>query len=79
MLRIATDECEGPSDFKDLADNSGYGLNVNGSVCLNNICMCVPTTSFHCCAIHITLQVGERHGRPPMHSRKHWLHRLLRR
>ena len=35
------DECEGPPNFKELADNTGFGLNVNGSVCLNNICMCV--------------------------------------
>lgn len=34
-----TDECEGPPDWKDLADNSGLGINVNGSVCLNNLCM----------------------------------------
>ena len=34
-----SDECEGPPNFKDLADKTGYGLNVNGSVCLNNICM----------------------------------------
>lgn len=39
------DECEGPPNFKDLADTSGYGLNVNGSVCLNNVCMCVSSAS----------------------------------
>ncbi|OBZ67247.1 hypothetical protein A0H81_12973 [Grifola frondosa] len=33
------DECQGPPDFKELADHTGFGLNVNGSVCLNNICM----------------------------------------
>ena len=35
------DECEGPPNFKELTDTTGFGLNVNGSVCLNNICMCV--------------------------------------
>ncbi len=35
------DECEGPPNFKELADTTGFGLNYNGSVCLNNICMCV--------------------------------------
>ncbi len=34
-----SDECEAPPNFKELADNSGLGLNVNGSVCLNNLCM----------------------------------------
>ena len=35
------DECLGPPNFKELSDTTGFGLNVNGSVCLNNICMCV--------------------------------------
>ncbi|TBU30294.1 hypothetical protein BD311DRAFT_691476 [Dichomitus squalens] len=38
------DECEGPPNFKDLADTTGFGLNVNGSVCLNNICMWANVT-----------------------------------
>jgi len=33
------DQCEAPTNFQDLADTSGRGLNVNGSVCLNNQCM----------------------------------------
>lgn len=42
----ATDECEPPSNFKQLADHTGFGLNVNGSVCLNNICMYVLSSLF---------------------------------
>ncbi|KAI1785929.1 hypothetical protein LXA43DRAFT_1113047 [Ganoderma leucocontextum] len=38
------DECEGPPNFKDLADTTGFGLNSNGSVCLNNICMWANVT-----------------------------------
>lgn len=34
-----TDQCEGPPNHKELADHTGFGLNVNGSVCLNNTCM----------------------------------------
>lgn len=33
------DQCEAPPNFKELADTTGRGLNFNGSVCLNNICM----------------------------------------
>jgi len=33
------DQCEAPPNFKELADNTGRGLNFNGSVCLNNQCM----------------------------------------
>ncbi|KAF8070223.1 hypothetical protein FPV67DRAFT_1668101 [Lyophyllum atratum] len=33
------DQCEGPPNFKELADTSGRGLNVNGSICLLNKCM----------------------------------------
>lgn len=33
------DQCEGPPNFKELADQNGRGLNVNGSVCLKNVCM----------------------------------------
>lgn len=40
-LTLRPDECEAPPNFKELADKTPYGLNVNGSVCLNNICMCV--------------------------------------
>ncbi len=36
---IPADQCLGPDNFKDLADTSGRGLNVNGSVCLNYMCM----------------------------------------
>ncbi|KAI0633879.1 hypothetical protein C8Q77DRAFT_1057078 [Trametes polyzona] len=38
------DECEGPPNFKELEDTTGFGLNVNGSVCLNNICMWANVT-----------------------------------
>jgi hypothetical protein len=33
------DECEAPPNFAELSDDSSRGLNVNGSVCLNNKCM----------------------------------------
>jgi len=43
------DQCEGPPNWKDLADTSGRGLNVNGSVCLNNICMWANVTIGQTC------------------------------
>ncbi|KAL7281074.1 hypothetical protein ACG7TL_004376 [Trametes sanguinea] len=48
------DECEGPPNFKELADTSGFGLNVNGSVCLNNICMWANVTVGLPCVVQNT-------------------------
>ncbi|KAI0790834.1 hypothetical protein C8Q75DRAFT_760909 [Abortiporus biennis] len=48
------DECEAPPNFKELADNSGMGLNVNGSVCLNNVCMWANVTLGLPCVIENT-------------------------
>ncbi|GJE95852.1 hypothetical protein PsYK624_120430 [Phanerochaete sordida] len=48
------DECEGPPNFKDLADKTGYGLNVNGSVCLNNVCMWANATLGNTCVVENT-------------------------
>jgi len=36
---VQLDQCQGPTNFRELADASGRGLNFNGSVCLNNVCM----------------------------------------
>ncbi|KAI0344561.1 hypothetical protein BDW22DRAFT_1427253 [Trametopsis cervina] len=48
------DECEGPPNFKDLADHTGFGLNVNGSVCLNNVCQWANVTVGEACEIENT-------------------------
>ncbi|KAI8994084.1 hypothetical protein BD414DRAFT_565903 [Trametes punicea] len=48
------DECEGPPNFKELADTTGFGLNVNGSVCLNNICMWANVTVGLPCVVQNT-------------------------
>ncbi|KAM5543243.1 hypothetical protein V8D89_003117 [Ganoderma adspersum] len=42
--REREDECEGPPNFKELADTTGFGLNSNGSVCLHNTCMWANVT-----------------------------------
>jgi hypothetical protein len=39
ILPFFRDQCEAPPNFKQLVDDSGRGLNFNGSVCLNNVCM----------------------------------------
>ena len=44
-LKDILDQCEAPSNYQDLADTSGRGLNFNGSVCLNNQCMSVHLIS----------------------------------
>jgi hypothetical protein len=36
-----SDSCEAPSNFKELKDTTGFGRNINGSVCLNFACQCV--------------------------------------
>src|SRR6266851_6357219 len=38
------DSCQPPPNVAELADFSGQGLNVNGSICLNFVCQCVFQT-----------------------------------
>ncbi|KAI0035876.1 hypothetical protein K488DRAFT_76341 [Vararia minispora EC-137] len=45
------DSCQPPSNFKDLRDTSGFGLNVNGSVCLNFVCMWANVTVGQQCVV----------------------------
>lgn len=52
------DQCEGPDNWQELADTTGRGLNVNGSVCLNNVCQYVAT---HPPPFHFTqIELGGR-------------------
>jgi len=48
------DECQGPPNFAELADKTNKGLNVNGSVCLNNICMWANATAGSPCVVENT-------------------------
>ncbi|TFY78916.1 hypothetical protein EWM64_g5097 [Hericium alpestre] len=48
------DECLGPPDFQDLRDTTGYGLNVNGSVCLNFVCQWANVTVGNKCVTENT-------------------------
>ncbi|KIY44376.1 hypothetical protein FISHEDRAFT_51660 [Fistulina hepatica ATCC 64428] len=52
------DECEGPPNYKQLRDTTGYGLNVNGSVCLNNICMWANVTLGQACVVENTAYIA---------------------
>ncbi|PIL33964.1 hypothetical protein GSI_03672 [Ganoderma sinense ZZ0214-1] len=52
--RERADECEGPPNFKELTDTTGFGLNSNGSVCLNNICMWANVTVGLPCVVQNT-------------------------
>lgn len=52
------DQCEGPPDWKELADHSGMGLNHNGSVCLNNICMWANVTEGQPCVVENTAYIA---------------------
>ncbi|KAK0504880.1 hypothetical protein EDD18DRAFT_1126802 [Armillaria luteobubalina] len=52
------DQCEGPPNFKELADESNLGLNVNGSVCLNNICMWANVTEGETCVVENTAYIA---------------------
>ncbi|KAF9051028.1 hypothetical protein BDZ89DRAFT_1056921 [Hymenopellis radicata] len=52
------DQCEGPPNFKELADKSDMGLNVNGSVCLNNICMWANVTEGETCVVENTAYIA---------------------
>jgi len=48
------DQCQPPPNFKELADTSGRGLNFNGSVCLNYVCMWANATLNSPCVIENT-------------------------
>ncbi|OSX66318.1 hypothetical protein POSPLADRAFT_1177763 [Postia placenta MAD-698-R-SB12] len=48
------DQCEGPPNHKELADHTGFGLNVNGSVCLNNSCMWANASLGDTCVVQNT-------------------------
>lgn len=48
------DECEPPPNFKDLADKTNFGLNNNGSVCLNFQCMWANVTVGLTCVVENT-------------------------
>jgi len=48
------DQCQPPPNSQDLADSSGRGLNFNGSVCLNNLCMWANATLNSSCVIENT-------------------------
>jgi len=48
------DQCEAPPNYKDLADKTGHGLNVNGSVCLNFKCMWANKTLGDSCTVENT-------------------------
>ncbi|KAJ3571775.1 hypothetical protein NP233_g3546 [Leucocoprinus birnbaumii] len=56
------DQCEAPPNFRELADTTGRGLNVNGSVCLNNVCMWANVTLQNPCVTdnvaYIAYEVG---------------------
>lgn len=45
------DMCEGPPNFAELADTTGRGLNFNGSVCIQNVCMWANVTVGNTCVV----------------------------
>ncbi|KXN90640.1 hypothetical protein AN958_03880 [Leucoagaricus sp. SymC.cos] len=56
------DQCEAPSNFRELADTTGRGLNFNGSVCLNNICMWANVTLQNPCVVENTAYIAYEVG-----------------
>ncbi|KAI0268672.1 hypothetical protein BC834DRAFT_968128 [Gloeopeniophorella convolvens] len=45
------DSCVGPDNFQQLRDNTGHGLNVNGSICLNFVCQFANITAGSQCEV----------------------------
>ncbi|KAJ3776508.1 hypothetical protein FB446DRAFT_292119 [Lentinula raphanica] len=52
------DQCQGPPNYKDLLDTTNRGLNVNGSLCLNNVCMWANVTENEDCVVQNTAYIG---------------------
>ncbi|KAF7965807.1 hypothetical protein HWV62_22854 [Athelia sp. TMB] len=55
---LAPDECAPPPNWKQLADQTPYGLNKNGSVCLNGQCMWANVTAGSTCVVENTPYIG---------------------
>lgn len=56
------DQCQGPPNFKLLADTSGRGTNRNGSVCLNNVCMWANASLGNTCVVENTAYIAYEPG-----------------
>jgi len=52
------DECEAPPNAAELADTTNRGLNFNGAVCLNNVCMWANKTSGESCTVENTAYIA---------------------
>ncbi|KAJ7462195.1 hypothetical protein B0H11DRAFT_2054567 [Mycena galericulata] len=52
------DECEPPPNAAALADTTNRGLNVNGAVCLNNVCMWANKTAGENCTVENTAYIA---------------------
>jgi len=52
------DSCQAPDNFHELRDESGFGRNFNGSVCLNFVCQFANVTAGSQCEIENTGYVG---------------------
>ncbi|KAF9222537.1 hypothetical protein BS17DRAFT_783008 [Gyrodon lividus] len=52
------DQCEPPPNWSELAETSYYGRNVNGSVCLNNVCMWANVTVGLPCQVENTAYIA---------------------
>ncbi|KAJ6593814.1 hypothetical protein B0H19DRAFT_1092105 [Mycena capillaripes] len=51
------DECAPPPNAAELADTTNRGLNVNGAVCLNNVCMWANQTATQSCVVENTAYI----------------------
>lgn len=52
------DQCEPPPNAAELADTLHYGRNVNGAVCLNNVCMWANVTVGQPCEVENTAYIA---------------------
>ncbi|KAG1898016.1 uncharacterized protein F5891DRAFT_956275 [Suillus fuscotomentosus] len=52
------DQCQPPPNWQQLADPSKYGRNVNGSICLNNVCMWANVTVGQSCEVENTAYIA---------------------
>ncbi|KAH7912394.1 hypothetical protein BJ138DRAFT_1004503 [Hygrophoropsis aurantiaca] len=52
------DQCAPPPNSQELTDTSYYGRNVNGSVCLNNVCMWANITVGQPCTVENTAYIA---------------------
>lgn len=67
----SSDQCEPPPNAAEFSESLYYGRNVNGAICLNNVCMCVLCRSVASCSfeLYFPISIGGPMSRLANHAK----------